>query len=321
MPIAWFALEDLSPLLMFFGGWILCLLAYYIAKAFFTSASGAVSWLPGVGGWLKGKVENVGQHVTNVIGGVVLNLQARMAASWHRAAREVEWIGREIASHAALIERIANDLVTANFADLIHLEVQGARKLLHYLERQIVGIGHDVTIRVKNVERGIGADVLPRIRSLDRRLTRDLVKERARARAAERQAERAISNLWEWTRTHPWTIVTDAFVGAVAIALTRLGLSWIRCPSLGRLGRRFGCAPWQLLEEFLAASFTALAVADLCTFANLAMDTAVLMRPALLALVDVEDALVGCHGASGAPVLEPVRLRLPSNSRNLPLAA
>ena len=321
MPIAWFALEDLSPLLMFFGGWILCLLAYYIAKAFFTSASGAVSWLPGVGGWLKGKVENVGQHVTNVIGGVVLNLQARMAASWHRAAREVEWIGREIASHAALIERIANDLVTANFADLIHLEVQGARKLLHYLARQIVGIGHDVTIRVKNVERGIGADVLPRIRGLERELHRTIEHDIASLRARDRALAREYDHLYRWLRSHPWTIVTDAFVGAVAIALTRLGLTWIRCPSLGRLGKRFGCAPWQLLEDLLAASLTAIAVADLCTFANLAMDTAVLIRPALLALVDVEDALVGCHGASGVPPLEPARLRLPSNSRNLPLAA
>lgn len=265
MPIAWFALEDLSPLLMFFGGWILCLLAYYIAKAFFTSASGAVSWLPGVGGWLKGKVENVGQHVTNVIGGVVLNLQARMAASWHRAAREVEWIGREIASHAALIERIANDLVTANFADLIHLEVQGARKLLHYLARQIVGIGHDVTIRVKNVERGIGADVLPRIRSLDRRLSREVTREKARARAAEHALDREVTALGKWVRSHPWTIVTDAFVGAVAIALTKLGLDWIKCDSAKKLAKKRGCGMWDDLDSLLGLAVTAIAIADLKT--------------------------------------------------------
>ena len=314
-------LIDLLPLIMFAVALALCVLSLYVAKAFFGTVGGIAAKIPVIGGWLDGKVEEVAHKITSVLGHAATVLEARVGASWHSFARLVDWMGREIARHAALLERIAHDLVTANFVDLVRLEVQGARKLIHYIDKQVVGIGHDVIGRIRNVERGIGADVLPRIRSLDRRLTRDLVKERARARAAERQAERAISNLWEWTRTHPWTIVTDAFVGAVAIALTRLGLSWIRCPSLGRLGKRFGCAPWQLLEEFLAASFTALAVADLCTFANVAMDTAVLIRPALLVLVDVEDALVGCHGATGAPPLEPTRLRLPPNSRNLPLAA
>ncbi len=320
MPLAP-ALIDLVPLIMFAVALALCVLSLYVAKALFGAAGGAVGWIPGVGGWLKGKIEDVAHKITSGLGHAATVLEARVGASWHSFARLVDWMGREIARHAALIERIANDLVTGNIIDLIRLQIEGARKLERALHRTIVGIGHDLGTRVKGVERGIGADVLPRIRSLDRRLSRDIAKERARARAAERQAERAISNLWEWTRTHPWTIVTDAFVGAVAIALTRLGLSWIRCPSLGRLGRRFGCAPWQLLEEFLAASFTALAVADLCTFANLAMGVATEIRPALLVLVDVEDALVGCHGATGAPPLEPVRLRLPPNSRNLPLAA
>ena len=320
MPLAP-ALIDLVPLIMFAVALALCVLSLYVAKAFFGAAGGAVGWIPGVGGWLKGKIEDVAHHITSELGHAATVLEARVGASWHSFARLVDWMGREIARHAALIERIANDLVTGNVFDLVRLEVQGARRLIHYVEKQVVGIGHDVIGRLRTIEKGIGADVLPRIRSLDRRLTRDLANERARARAAEAQAERAIGNLWEWTRAHAWVNATDAFAFAVAIALTRLGLSWLRCPSLGRLGKRFGCAPWTLLEDLLAASLTAFAVADLCTFANVAMDTALLIRPALLELVDVEDALVGCHGASGAPPLEPVRLRLPDNSRNLPLAA
>ena len=321
MPVVLPALADLTLILMFAVALAFCLLVAYIAHAFFSSASGAVSWIPGVGGWLKGKIEDVEHKITSTMGHAATVLEARIGASWHTFARLVDWMGREISRHAALIERIANDLVTGNIIDLIRLQIEGAKKLERALHRTIVGIGHDLGIRVKGVERGIGADVLPRIRGLERELHRTVEHDIASLRARDRALAREYDHLYRWLRSHPWTIVTDAFVGAVAIALTRLGLSWIRCPSLGRLGKRFGCAPWQLLEDLLAASLTAFAVADLCTFANVAMDTARLLRPALLELVDVEDALVGCHGASGAPMLEPVRLRLPPNSRNLPLAA
>ena len=265
MPIVWIALEDLTPLLMLGVALAMCLLVYYIASAFFGAAGGAVGWIPGIGGWLKGKIEDVAHHATSVLGHAVMTLEARIGASWHRLARDVDWLAKEIASHAALIARIANDLVTGNFVDLIRLEVQGARKLLHYLARQIVGIGHDVTIRVKNIERGIGADVLPRIRSLDRRLSREITREKARARTAEHALDREVTALGKWVRSHPWTIVTDAFVGAVAIALTKLGLDWIKCDSAKKLAKKRGCGMWDDLDDLLGLAVTAIAIADLKT--------------------------------------------------------
>ena len=228
MPVV-LPLIDLLPLIMFVGGLIFCLLCLYIAKGLFGAAGSAVGWIPGVGGWLKGKVEDVAHKITSELGKVVTNLEARIGASWHALARHVDWLGREIARHADLLLRIAHDLVTANIVDLIRLEVQGAKRLLHAFHKQFVGIGHDITIRVKNVERGIGADVLPRIRSLDRRLSREITREKARARTAEHALEREVTALGKWVRSHPWTVVTDAFIAAVAVALARLGLSWARC--------------------------------------------------------------------------------------------
>jgi len=196
-----------------------------------------------------------------------------------------------------------------------------ARHLIRALLHRFEGIGHDLGKRIGHVERGIGADVLPRIRGLEREIHGEIVRERLRARAAERTAEREITNLWKWTRTHMIQAGTLAFAGAVALALSRLGLGWLRCNSLSRLGKRIGCGGFAALEDLLFGAVTALAVTDICEFANVAMGTAELIRPALLELVDVEDALVGCHGATGAPPLEPSRLRLPTNTRNLPLAA
>jgi hypothetical protein len=107
-------------------------------------------------------------------------------------------------------------------------------------------IGH-----IHAVERGIGADVLPRIRGLEREVGRDLGRERARARAAERATEREVASLRKWLLSHPWTAVTGAFVGSVAIALSRLGLDWIRCPTAKSFFQRRGCNAWNDLEALL----------------------------------------------------------------------
>lgn len=266
MPLAP-ALIDLVPLIMFAVALALCVLSLYVAKAFFGAAGGAVGWIPGVGGWLKGKIEDVAHHITSELGHAATVLEARVGASWHSFARLVDWMGREIARHAALIERIANDLVTGNVFDLVRLEVQGARRLIHYVEKQVVGIGHDVIGRLRTIEKGIGADVLPRIRSLDRRLTREITREGARARAAEHALDREVTALGKWIRSHPWTIVTDAFVGAVAVALTRLGLDWIRCDSAKAVARKRGCNMWNDLDGLLTA---ALAVAATMSLVELA---------------------------------------------------
>ena len=318
MPYAWPQLDYLAALLLALG---LCLGVVIVAKAFFGVTGTVLGKLPVIGGWIDATGHRIEQRITNLFGGWAMSLEARIGASFHSIARLVDHLGREIARHAGLLAMVAQLIPGVGTLESFVAGVAKLYRLVRALIHRLEGIGHDLGRRVGHVEHGIGADVLPRIRGLERELHRTVEHDIASLRARDKALTREYERLYKWMRSHPWTIVTDAFVGAVAIALTRLGLSWIRCPSLGRLGRRFGCAPWQLLEELLAASLTAFAVADLCTFANVAMDTAVLIRPALLALVDVEDALVGCHGASGAPVLEPARLRLPPNSRNLPLAA
>lgn len=259
------ALIDLIPLIMFAVALALCVLSLYIAKAFFGTVGGIAGKIPVIGGWIDGKVEDVAHKITSVLGHAATVLEARVGASWHSFARLWDWIGKELARHAALIERIANDLVTGNIIDLIQLQIEGAKKLERALHRTIVGIGHDLGIRVKGVERGIGADVLPRIRSLDRRLSREITREKARARTAEHALDREVTALGKWVRSHPWTIVTDAFVGAVAIALTKLGLDWIKCDSAKKLAKKRGCGMWDDLDSLLGLAVTAIAIADLKT--------------------------------------------------------
>jgi len=299
----------------------LTVMVVYVVKGFFGVTSSTLGKLPVIGGWIDATGHQIEQRITNALGAVVVKLEAGIGAAWHWQARIVDWLGREIGRHANLLMLIASLLAPVGAIRSLVYSIIDARRLIGSLVHRLEGIGHDLVGRIGHVERGIGADVLPRIRSLEREVNGEIVRERLRARAAERTAEREITNLWKWTRTHTLEAGTLAFAGAVAWALSRLGLGWLRCSSLSRLGKRIGCGGFGALEELLFGAVTALAVTDICDFAALAYGVAQDLEPLLLGLVDVENALVGCHGATAPPALSIGRLSLPVVANPLPLAA
>jgi hypothetical protein len=87
-------------------------------------------------------------------------------------------------------------------------------------------------------------------------------------------------------------------VALVAAALGRLGLGWLRCPSLLRMGRKMGCAGFGWLEGFFATAFEALVVLDLCRFALAAQRLAKELVPQLAGTLLVQNAVCLGGGAS-----------------------
>jgi hypothetical protein len=87
-------------------------------------------------------------------------------------------------------------------------------------------------------------------------------------------------------------------VGLVGYALARMGLSWLRCPSLLRMGKRIGCGGFGWLEGFFATAFEAMVVLDLCRFALAAQSLAKLLVPQLAGTLLVQNAVCLGGGAS-----------------------
>lgn len=318
MPYAWPELDYLAAL---YFALAVCFAIIIVVKAFFGVTSHTIGKLPIIGGWIDAEGQKIQNKIVNLFGGYAANIEGRIGTAWHSVARLVDWLGREIHAHAALLALLAQNAPGLQAFGNALKQILALDKRVKQAQADAVGIGHDVFPRIKTVERGIGNDVLPLLRSLDREIGRVVTKDTAALWHRTGALEADYHRLLRWMRTRTRTVVDKAFVGAVAIALARLGLGWLRCPSLGKLGKRIGCGGFGLLDELFAASFVAFAAADICTFANVAMGTAELLRPALLELVDVEDALVGCHGATGVRPLHTTALRLPPNSLNLPLAA
>jgi len=244
-------LADLVPLVVFGVALALTIMCIALTKAFFGVTGSVLGKLPIVGGWIDATGHHIEQRITNVLGAVALKLEAGIGATWHMSARLVDWIGREINRHAGLLSLISSLLTPFGVISGLTSDVRRARHLIGALLHRLEGIGHDLGRRIGHVERGIGEDVLPRIRGLEREVSRDVARERARARAAERTADREITNLWKWARRHTLQAGTLAFSGAVAFALARLGAGWVRCSNWRRIGRQVCATDPSLIDDLL----------------------------------------------------------------------
>jgi hypothetical protein len=102
---------------------------------------------------------------------------------------------------------------------------------------------------------------IAKVRSREDALSRDLGKLKERTRSLEDGAV----DTWDWIRSHPLSGVTAVFTGAVAIALARLGMGFIRCRNWQNVGKRLTCGmgAWVLSLLELIATFGLATVAVL----------------------------------------------------------
>jgi hypothetical protein len=107
-----------------------------------------------------------------------------------------------------------------------------------------------------------------------------------------------------WARTRlrriEGLLAPAVFAGLVGKSLDKLGLRWLRCPSLNRIGRRHGCAPWRLLELLLATTVPALVLGNVCQLVKYAEAGAVAVEPSLSKLVATGENFV-CGGDTDGP--------------------
>ncbi len=282
------------------------------------SIKGLLLWLAGVVGWLRigipghskrvlGPLADAIVYVTHAIDrliGVAYDLfTAPVAAYWHTLAEvpiqtanslawftsatvhKFEWIEREYVPGFVKRE-LTSGLVPLGVAlaalHVLHNStIPGLRHRIDGLRAATLGALAAVTARLTVVYHATTVTLPHRIATLGDVIGRTARQARAHARRLHR-----LEGL----------LASGAFAAAVAVALGRLGLKWTRCGSLNRLGRRVGCAPWAMLEDAFLGSFVALAATDLCRWATLIGASAEQAVPLFLELVDVENALIGCHG-------------------------
>jgi hypothetical protein len=309
---------------------VLWTVAVALAIALIIRKIGAVfAPVPVVGGYISGALGDVATAIANAAGSLESGIDSLMGAAWHALASYMDRLWHHIEAEAALSAQQAELLGGFLYR---HLGIQAAVRSLeqdyrgiehgvkdltrewHGLEAEVRKLAHDLT-------HGIGDDVLPRLKQLDREVTKidDVVLPKIRAEVAGAEAD--IAGLRKWIADNFPAIGTAALTTAIAWALSQLGLGGLRCSSLTNMLGKRGCGLWKDLEGLLGLFADTVLLTNVCDLLPV-LETAVsdVATPIVVTLTDVGAGL--CSGGIGAPpALTVPALSLPatvSDALNLP---
>jgi hypothetical protein len=272
-----------------------------------------VSQVPLIGGLLAGAFHAIAQPVSNILGTALQGIDGAMGTTWHLLARVVEWTGRELvglANSTALIAKHIQDLITyALFNELRKLVLHAIHALTH---AGSVVLKETVVIN-KRIAHGVEHRVLPGLKALEHAIAHTIPGELGALRHGERVLERDVTALQKWVRAHPFAWWTTAFAGAVAVALTRLGLEWIKCDAAKSVFSKRGCNLWNDLDALLGMLGTGLLLTNICSVIPLLESAfSTIAAPLVSTLASAGAGL--CLPGSSPPAALPVpQLSVPSS--------
>src|SRR5207237_65070 len=177
----------------------------------------AVGWIPFLGKIATAPLHKIEQKIVHELSKAEQSIDSYVAHSWHQLARLVRKVGGEFLGLAVELLHIVAFLERL-WGPATILRV--LRAALHPI-RAFQQVEHAALTRLHGAEawlrRMVIEGILPRIgrieHELDHVVEHDIATLRARAHTLERKVEAE----FKWLRTHPWEVVTVAFVGAVAV--------------------------------------------------------------------------------------------------------
>jgi hypothetical protein len=254
------ALGKLAALLFIVG----CLYVVdYFVRALFGTATGLVGHIPFAGKVVSMPIHKIEQKISHALGSAEQTIDKHIATSFHKLAKIIRALPRELAMQAAMVFAVVaaldNFLSFKQFQHLLraslvwlktHVHMHNA--LLHRHGHAIHRAQHDAT----HAEKGAQA-VAAQAGSLAR------TRARSRTAAREHAQDISLARLWKWVRARKTSLTTGVFLGAFAWALGRFGVGWVRCSNWKRIGRSVcGMSPsW--ISGLLALFLTAEAIEDL----------------------------------------------------------
>lgn len=270
------ALPELVPLALLF----LCFAFVWAARKLLAAMFGAVidavnaAHIPYLGGYIHDGLHAMEQAIDNALGSVENGIDSLMGSCWHRFAQLNNWLWDEFKNHS-LIGSLTAQLVgelTHGYHYLHNIALGNTQAHAHdaarikSLEREYRGIEGQVKTLERDYSHGIGHDVLPRLKTLEREAARIENVQLPAAIAAQRQADSAISNLYDWAKGKASLIGVGTFSFAVAVALDALGLAALKCTNFKNLLGRFGCGLGTLLNDLLGLAIAGIALESVCEF-------------------------------------------------------
>lgn len=238
---------------------ILALALAYLSLKIVQALFGPLTGIVGIGSAIKSAEHAISQSIANACGAIFGPVDGLIGGSLHGIASLIRGVASQIRAHARLIEEVsalAAALALAyhgvkNLGRDLHNIYRGIDAKVKTLERDFHGIEHGVRQLQHDLTKGIGHDLRAQVRTLDKELAHIEHGVVPSLREAEAEAATAISNLYAWARGKADLIGIGTFAGAIAVALSALGLDWIKCREGQNLYKQHGCGMWNLLGNLL----------------------------------------------------------------------
>lgn len=215
--------------------------------------------IPAIGGSLAAPFHAIEQAVANALGSAEHAIDHVIGASYHLLARWTDWLWKEVRGHAVLIAEVVTGiypLVVAYHAlrSLAHLLERGWRGIdagVKTLHREVDVLARRVRSLEHEVANGIGNDLRVGLNTVEREVHSIETGTIPAIQQAERDAQAAIDNLYEWAKGKAALLGVGTFTTAVTAVLAAVGLDWIACRGRNSVNGKSGCGLWNDLENVL----------------------------------------------------------------------
>lgn len=291
----------------------------YIVDMLTNFVKRTVGKIPIIGPRIGKKAMQLNRIVRHYAGLAAARVERLMAAFFRDVAGIVVEFANEIAAiSAALATAIwaSTARVSAPVRRLIETAIRKAVRLIPgTVKRVVIRETRVIRTTVRQVTRVVvrGGKVTTRfVRGTIPRWVRQL---RKRVTTLERGHARQAKRLTTLERK----FALSPFTARVNTALGRLGLGWLRCSPVNRLGRSIcrGGTGW--LDALLSNIVPVLFLADVCTLARVIEGGAHAAEPLLRTMIDVAEEPLQCYGLEPAPPLPLNTTALPSPAAPLAL--
>lgn len=263
-------LIPLTALCAYLFVWGLCQAVVAVARAFFGTAEGALGWIPFVGKVVEHKLTDIEHKIVSLIGGYGHHFENQFFTRWHALGSLLRLWAHRIEEGALTSFHIAR-AVAVLWGQLAVGNTKGLRAYLHRLERfyfaQVAPrLDHALGLARAAAPAALTRRVGALAGDLEHVITWDLPHLRARTKRLEDEYARLRDRIGASAKA----IATTAFIGAVAIALGKLGAGWTTCRPWRKIGKQVCTTPLGDIEALLALFATGAIVADFRELVKLA---------------------------------------------------
>lgn len=239
-----------------------------IVRGIFGAVIALFRRVPFVGSLTESGLHKAEQVITHSLGEVAAALEEKMGAYWHQLAQLVTSVGEAIADLSRVLYQATSTFLTHAYSALFWAAVHRVERALHAARALVAG---HTTVIYRTLPAKVGAvahTLTGAVGALAGELGHVIEWDLPRLRARDRALADRLEKLWRWSRAHAKTVGEVVGLGAVAVALARLGAGWIRCSNVGKTGRALCRTDASLLEDLLLGTVAIFGAVSVVEFAR-----------------------------------------------------